>query len=305
MIMAVRITLAVVVANLLLAGATRSQRNTGMVCCLQDKGHDLKIRLINALQAEAAKYVKKNCVLIAVPPESCENDATLCEQQCEDKMKSNPTYLGLMEQKSRANYTSMKERAKSERDAALQEKERQTASAQQALKDMQDLMVLRNRTLVQRQAELQQAQKDYEDAEEAKTEADDTLEKLVVMTKEVEHKAAVEEEQKQAEIEAKVEEAYAKIDKIEEDKRNMEVQMKESGKRASAPMECADDKYCCCSIRHNPVRVKTSQFIDWDECTKPTAYPKTASKGECKEVNTYCSTCAALLCEDNGYGLCP
>lgn len=308
--MAVRIAFTVALANLLLAGATRSAseaaRNSGVVCCLQDKGNELKVRLINALQTQAGKLVKKTCILVAMPPESCEEDgSTLCEQKCEEKMKSNPTYLGMMEQKSRASYTSMKDGAKWERASAWKRKEGQKAPAQQALQDVQDLQVLRNRTLVQRQDELQKAQKDFEDAEQAQKQADEKLEKLMDAAKDVEHSAAVEEEQKQAEIEARVEEAYTKIAKIQDEKRKMEAQMKEHGKQASAPMECADGKYCCCSIRHNPVRVKTSQFIDWGECTNPTAYPKSASKEKCPDVNTYCPTCAALLCEDNGYGLCP
>eukprot|EP00930_Biecheleria_cincta_P048356 TRINITY_DN33680_c0_g1_i1.p1 TRINITY_DN33680_c0_g1~~TRINITY_DN33680_c0_g1_i1.p1 ORF type:complete len:307 (+),score=88.66 TRINITY_DN33680_c0_g1_i1:79-999(+) len=306
--MAVRTALALALTNLLLAGAMRLEsetaRNSGMVCCLKDEGTQLKVDLVKVLMADAGKLVKKTCILVAVPPESCESDGSaLCKQRCVEKMEGNPVYIGLMQHKSRANYTSMQTEAHLERADALKQKEKVDALAQKALKDLQELEDLRNRTLVQRQTELQQAQKDFEDAEQANKEAAETLANLTSMTQEVERKAAIEEDQKQAEIEARVQEAHAKIDKIEAEKRKAEAQMREQGK--SPPIECADEKYCCCSIRHNPVKVLTSQFTDWDECKNPKAYPKSASNGACKSVMVFCETCAALLCEDNGYGVCP
>lgn len=263
--------------------------------------------MINALQAKARNFdIKKTCILVAIPPATCEIDgATACEQQCEEKMKTHPTYLRMMELKSRAAYTSMKSDAKSDRADASKRKEMQQASAEQALKDVLREADLRNATLVQRKAELEQAQKDFEDAEQAKQEAAETLERLTNSTKDEEQAAVAEEEQKQADIEAKVEQAYTHIQGIEDEKRETEAQMKKDGKRVSAPKECGDDKYCCCSIRFTAVKVKTSQFIDWDECKAAKTYPASEGKEGCRETMVHCPACAALLCADNGYGVCP
>lgn len=302
--MAVRVTLAVALANLLLVGATG---NSGMICCLEDDGQELRVRSLNAFRAAESKYfdVKKTCILIAIPPEDCEMDgATACEQGCEEKMTIHPTYIRMMELRSRSAYKITKNDAESELATASKQKDMQWAAAEQALKEVQDMFVLRNATLVQRKAELEQAQKVLEDAEQAMDEAAETLVKLTVFKQDEEHYAAVELEKTQAAIEATVEEARTQIQKIEDEKRATEAQMTKDGKIVSEPKECGGDEYCCCSIRFTPVKVMTSQFVDWDECKAPQAYP-TESKDGCKDTMVYCPKCAALLCEDNGLGVCP
>lgn len=311
--MVARATLGFIFANVLQVEAYRSevQRESHMVCCLQEIGDDdsFKSRLMNPQQAATTgKFnIKKECKLVAMAPSDCEADTLECEKKCVQKLKAHPSYLEMMKQKAKADWQHIKQTiAPKEREEAKQNMMRTVASAKKALADAEKIASERNHTFEQKKVALAQATEQLALAQEEKNETDQQLVTQTDATAKQTVDAEQEYNQTMSDIEAKLAAAEDKIKSWEDSG----MKARGASQPSSPPHQCADAKYCCCSIRHVGVRVKTEQFTDWDKCKNPQPYTKSKNifagkSGKCDTVMVHCARCAKKVCADRGYGVCP
>jgi hypothetical protein len=305
--MASRIVVALALADLLMVGAYRSDSSEGnskMVCCLLGVGKNFRVRTINPQQGEATGKVsiKKQCKLVALAPRDCENDSDKCEHECEDRVRAHPQYLEMLKDEARADYIHVKNvEAPQEKENATKSMRHKIAVAKMTLKGAKHNASHANLAWEKTKAALEVVQEQLRLAQE---EFDSVSQELVNQT-EITEKTVLDAEiaynQTLSEIDSRLDAAAAKWKSFANSKRQ---------RVAVAPQRCADSKYCCCSIGHVAVRVKTEQFTDWAACKNPQPYTKSkklfAGKARsCSGVMAPCARCAYKVCDDKGYGVCP
>eukprot|EP00930_Biecheleria_cincta_P057459 TRINITY_DN43391_c0_g1_i1.p1 TRINITY_DN43391_c0_g1~~TRINITY_DN43391_c0_g1_i1.p1 ORF type:complete len:314 (+),score=79.15 TRINITY_DN43391_c0_g1_i1:53-994(+) len=313
--MAVHVTFALIFANLLQVEAYRStvevQKESHMVCCLQGivDADNVKLRLMNPEQAATTGkfHIKQECKLVAMAPADCERDPDECEEKCVQKMKAHPSYLEMMKGQAKAEWQHVKQTvAPKEREEARQNMTRTVALAREALSDAEKIASEKNLTFEQKKAALEDATEQLALAQKEKTETDRQLVNQTSITEKQTADAEQQYNQKVSDIDAKLTAAEEKIRSLEDSG----MKAREASPMNSVPHQCDGEKYCCCSIRHVGVRVKTQQFTDWSECKNPQPYTKSKNifagkSGKCDTVMVHCARCAKKVCADRGYGVCP
>lgn len=273
--------------------------NLPHTCCLNEK----EIVIYDPQQASSRSKLEKCRLVSFVEDKNCGSEE-VCYPACKAAFEGDKRYFKLKEIDAKEVLDKTKEEVKKGNDKAGDEC---TNLKAKAAKEFTNTVKKAKDSLASVQKAFDKAKEAFDKAKEAFDKAKTTLQREEASWDQTEREATATRDKSQKEaiqaFDKGKADREAQLKKKEEDLNTVITEGKDKTTKAT-PAECEKSKSCCCSVKHIPVRVLTTSFLDWDECKSPKEYDRAWYEFPC-EYYSNCDHCRRLICSQGGAGVCP